>query len=520
MPRPRTGQARYRNGRWYARVSLGNGQRPTYPLGYTKKSDEARAKERALVLSELATKLAAADALDMASQVLTAAAVAEGERLAEVKRLVAAVEAGKAVREHDPEGMTFEELATMWTSGELAKRFPDHVKLKRTANDDVLMARKYIYPLVGKVPVLSFKLDHAERVMAAIPSSLSRATRRHVGQIMHRVLSLAVFPMRIREANPLPRGWLPKLGAKKAKAWLYPDEDARLLGCVSVPLPYRLLYGFLAREGMRKSEALSLTWGDIDLARGAVSLDANKTDDPRTWALDPGVAEALRRWHLLCGCPHVGAPVFIDVSNDAPVANVRAELLRAHLRGAGVERRQLFDRTANRDPINVHGLRRTFVTLALANGRSEAWVQDRTGHRSSVMINRYRRAARSVTELGLGWLAPLCDAIPELKGPPMGPDRKGAESGDYSASFETPVIFSGESGIRTRGGRKPSPDFESGASGCRAQTHTGAKPPGLRQPLVRGQQVGLTTGSPRLGLRVLGRPPSNGSQPSKRWPVA
>ena len=73
------------------------------------------------------------------------------------------------------------------------------------------------------------------------------------------------------------------------------DEDARLLGCLSVPLSYRLLYGFLSREGMRKSEALGLTWGDIDLARGAVCLDANKTDDPRTWALDPGVAEALRR---------------------------------------------------------------------------------------------------------------------------------------------------------------------------------------------------------------------------------
>jgi len=32
----------------------------------------------------------------------------------------------------------------------------------------------------------------------------------------------------------------------------------------------------LSREDMRKSEALTLTWGDIDLARGAVSLDANK----------------------------------------------------------------------------------------------------------------------------------------------------------------------------------------------------------------------------------------------------
>ena len=59
-------------------------------------------------------------------------------------------------------------------------------------------------------------------------------------------------------------------------------------------------------------------------------------------------------------------------------------------------------------------MRGTFVTLALANGKSEAWVQDRTGHTSSAMLNRYRRAALSASELELGTLAPLVEAIPEL----------------------------------------------------------------------------------------------------------
>jgi hypothetical protein len=59
----------------------------------------------------------------------------------------------------------------------------------------------------------------------------------------------------------------------------------------------------------------------------------------------------------------------------------------------------------------VHDLRATFVTLALAVGRSEAWVADRIGHRSSVMINRYRRAARTAQELGLGELLPLAEAL-------------------------------------------------------------------------------------------------------------
>jgi len=79
---------------------------------------------------------------------------------------------------------------------------------------------------------------------------------------------------------------------------------------------------------------------------------------------------------------------------------------RAELHHDGVNRRKL----------RVHDLRATFVTLSLANGRTETWVADRTGHRSSQMINRYRRAARSAAELGLGGLVPLDVAIPELSG--------------------------------------------------------------------------------------------------------
>ncbi|MCK6587665.1 MAG: hypothetical protein L6Q76_08785 [Polyangiaceae bacterium] len=53
---------------------------------------------------------------------------------------------------------------------------------------------------------------------------------------------------------------------------------------------------------------------------------------------------------------------------------------------------------------------------ALANGRTEVKVEDRTGQKSSPMLSRYRRAARTAAELGLGDLLPLDTAIPELAG--------------------------------------------------------------------------------------------------------
>jgi integrase len=80
------------------------------------------------------------------------------------------------------------------------------------------------------------------------------------------------------------------------------DEDATLLGCTKetddgfplVPLSRRVYWAFLTREGMREGEAIELRWGDVDLEVGGVTLDENKTNDPRSWALDPRVVAALK----------------------------------------------------------------------------------------------------------------------------------------------------------------------------------------------------------------------------------
>src|ERR1019366_144223 len=52
----------------------------------------------------------------------------------------------------------------------------------------------------------------------------------------------------------------------------------------------------LTREGMRASELATLKWRDVDLERGRVRLDENKTDDPRAWALAPDVVRTLAWW--------------------------------------------------------------------------------------------------------------------------------------------------------------------------------------------------------------------------------
>lgn len=423
MPNVAKGEVRFSGGVWRARITLKGKLRPDLPLPHA--ADEADAKRRAAFLSEQAGKLRrAGKAETMAGRSLLEALAAEDELGHEAEAVVDRLCGTKG----DPlaargGGVTFAKFAERWTSGDLAIEFPDHVKAKDSGIDASRLKALCSVDVggikLGAVALTKVSLDHAERAMAGLPEDVKRpATRRHYAQVLHRTLALAVYPCRLIPANPLPKGFLPKIGKPPAFPYLYPDEDAALLSAPNdkVPLWRRVLFGFLSREGCRISEATALTFEDVDLRRGSLTLSENKTDDVRTWALNPGVTRALAAWKKLRGA-HKGDPVFVGADGAELTAESLAPELRADLTVAGVTRRELFAADKNRSALRVHDLRATFITLSLASGKTETWVQDRTGHTSSVMINRYRRQARAAAELRLGQLLPLDEAIPELRGP-------------------------------------------------------------------------------------------------------
>ena len=282
------------------------------------------------------------------------------------------------------------------------------------------MLRDFINPQVGPTRIADVTLEDAERVMSRLPSDLAPRSRKLVAQCMRKVLSLAVYPGRYLGSNPIPREWMPKVpkSANKAKACLYPEEDAKLLRCRKVPLERRIAYGILTREGMRASELESLKWRDLDLEHGRVRLDQNKTDDPRAWALSPDVAATLEWWKKRTR----GEPddLVLRMSfGQGPRALRGGEDPKKEpgdLRLAGVTHPELFERSTSRQPIRLHDLRATFVTISLANAKTEQWVTDRTGHKSSQMVSLYTRQARTWAELGLGTLEPMDRLLPEMNG--------------------------------------------------------------------------------------------------------
>jgi integrase len=420
MPRVATGNAVKHGDKWFARVTVGPKQRKAVALPTCGPEDEDEARRRAGIMADLVAELRRQHREDFIPTTLEKVATLSGARLDGFVKLARGYAAGVESKATGTgaDSTTFRKFAERWTSGALARDFPGLVKVKRTSKEDAYRLGKWVYPVLGPLPLADVTLDEYDALLRGLPTdTLSATSRRQVAQLVGRVLRLAVYPARLLKASPIPAGALPHRSAPKARAYLYPSEDRTLLACEAVPVVYRLLYGFLDREGMRTSEATALRWELLDLDRDVVSVETeNKTEDYRTRPLDPGVAAALRAWRELRGEVKETDLVFLEEDGRAVNVDRLAEKLRAHLGLAKVERRELFARSDKRQRLRAHDLRATFVTLSLANGKSETWVADRTGHHSSAQIGNYRRAARTAAELRLGPLDPLDRAIPELRG--------------------------------------------------------------------------------------------------------
>jgi integrase len=431
VARENGGTLRLTRGGYFAQFSIGGRRRKGATLTTCK--DEEEAERRKLAIAELVGRLRQAGHTAVIPNTIDEGAKAEAAGFRDLQKLVGRIIAGKepgltGARRVRREGTTVSELADLWTSGDLARQYPDHVRAKRSSDADSRMlgwlgkVRMGDGSTFGERAVAEVTLDDCDHVMGALPKTAeSPASRRQYAQALRKVLVYAVYPLRLRETLPIPKGWLPKARSDKAKAWLYPVEDLALMRCRKVPLVRRLFYGLLAREGLRVNEALALAWTDVDLERGAVRLDKNKTDDPRSWALGEDVMRALEAWRTVRGEKAKKVPRIFPkalIGERWPLARA----LREGLQLAGVTRPELVVEAEGRRVLRAHDLRGSFVTLALAAGRTEAWVTDRTGHRSSQMIYLYKRASRTAAELGLGWFAPLDEAIPEL----APKDRQGA----------------------------------------------------------------------------------------------
>jgi len=220
---------------------------------------------------------------------------------------------------------------------------------------------------------------------------LSARTVRYIHTTIHGVLGQAVRDGLLAR-NPADAATPPT--AREAKApemtpWTA-GQLAAFLGWSAQHSQHHALWHLLAYTGMRRGEALSLRWRDIDLDAGTVRVrrsagivriagegaemveDDTKSGKPRVIGIDPGTAWVLRSWKsgrgsLALRLVKPGALVFGDLEDDH---RNREHVWRQFVRDLKRCRKAL---GADGLPaIRLHDLRHTHATVLYQFDRARA----------------------------------------------------------------------------------------------------------------------------------------------------
>jgi integrase len=150
--------------------------------------------------------------------------------------------------------------------------------------------------------------------------------------------------------------------------YLTPDEKDRLLAACATPLYLRPIVELAIHTGMRRSELVSLRWGDIDPRRRTITLARTKNNERRVLPVNDTVATLLK-----------GLPRHLDTDLVFPGVN-GPMVTRAFEREC---------RKAGPPDLRLHDLRHTFASYLAMAGYNLRTIQQLLGHRDLRMTSRY-----------------------------------------------------------------------------------------------------------------------------------
>ena len=175
--------------------------------------------------------------------------------------------------------------------------------------------------------------------------------------------------------------------------WLVQEEAARLLEACrkSRNLALADLVEFSLFTGIRRGEALGLTWDRVDRARGVIRLEITKSGRRREVPLSANADAVLaRRWG-----PEARSYVFVSRN-----WNSFRSAWETALSVAGIE------------GFRFHDLRHTFASWLVQRGRTLKEVQEALGHQTITMTMRYSHLAPDHLRAAV---AALDDVLPATK---------------------------------------------------------------------------------------------------------
>lgn len=257
-------------------------------------------------------------------------------------------------------------------------------------------ARVWIIPVLGDVRLDQLNVNDINRLMLTMKADgRADATRRNCYTTLRIALDDAVVNG-LLATNPVHRVKQPRVTRHEAR-FLRTEEVAALIRAAAT-LRYGPILSFILGTGLRRGEALALTWGHIDLGQGAARVNGSlvrrdgqlvvstpKTAaSRRSVALSPAMVALLQRWRTAQAAEQlVAGNLWHDDGGGPRTGYVFTTAFGGPVEPQNVLRTvQLAATAAGLQNVTVHALRHTYATTALLSGVPLKVVSANLGHAS------------------------------------------------------------------------------------------------------------------------------------------
>lgn len=303
-------------------------------------------------------------------------------------------------------------LARAWCTQQLAALYPNAGYGKSSGESTDEPRVEFLCKYIADVPLATFNDDDYWRAMRpARAHCKTDSTFKAYAQVCRRVLKIAV-ELRIIAAWPLSATCKLPIVPKSSNPvfpFLYPEEYVRLVRSEKIAIEWRVLWGFIIREGLRIAEAFRIQWrhlSQLDNGRWLLDVPDSKSGRALNFVLNIGTGEVLEAFRLLR--PDLDGPFSWMKATNLKKA---AEQVRDHIEKSGTTRARLLLNDGRLRRLREHDLRSTYVTANKLAGVDNETISQHTGHESSTMIARYNRSKATLEHLGLGRYLPLDQAM-------------------------------------------------------------------------------------------------------------
>ncbi|MEQ6856091.1 site-specific integrase [Lysinibacillus capsici] len=306
---------------------------------------------------------------------------------------------------------TYQEVYDLWV-----KHYENTVE-ESTFVKTTGIFKNHILPAMGNYKIEKINIDVCQRHVDEWAKKLKKF--RTVKAYAAKVLDFAIKRGYL-QTNPFSHVDMP-LAAKK-KSILADEEESEnfytreqlvdFLACLEKEDNYKAfaLFRLLAFSGMRKGEALALTWNDVDFKTNEIRINkaisrgknnqlyvkSTKTGVSRIIKMDEKTMSILNEWRKKQKKEYLTLGFNTTKSKQLVFSNEQNEFLQPTKTRKWILHVQ---KKYNLSTITTHGLRHTHCSLLFEAGASLKEVQDRLGHSDiQTTMNIYTHVTKKAKE--------------------------------------------------------------------------------------------------------------------------